>query len=74
MPPTVLTLLKVGYFVIYKCCQKHRLNDKYSQTVAIELKINLSKQREMAPLNAHSCNFEARRSNSDLLTVGKHQF
>jgi len=52
----------------------HILNDKYRQTVAVELKINLSKHREMAPLNAYLRNFKARRSNSDLLTVGKHQF
>jgi len=47
--------------------------DKHRQTVAMELKINVSKQREMAPLNAYSRNFKARRSNSDLLTVGKHK-
>jgi len=46
----------------------------YRQTVAIGLKINLSKQREMALLNAYSGNFKARRSISDLLTVGKYQF
>jgi len=40
----------------------------------MELKINLSKQREMAPLNAYLRNFKATRSNSHLLTVGKHQF
>jgi len=38
------------------CCNlfDHRLNDKYRQTVALKLRINLSKQREMAPLNAYN--------------------